>query len=133
MSLATRIAETLRGTRPAEPRPIARWATARATTADGVVTDLSVDLVLRPLGSASRGPDDEHAALDAIEDALRRLITGAGVHDLPVAGDTLAAIEGTSVAGHRVEQATVTAAEVSVTPELHRLVAGRGGGSAAWT
>lgn len=109
--------------------PVRRWTHVRAVTADGVTAELGVEYVLR----AESGPVDdavERAVEDAVESVVRRTITASTVGLLPDAGDSPAWLDSVHVPGAVLDHAVVATADVWVTPELRRLVAGQAG---AWT
>ncbi|MDT0201056.1 hypothetical protein [Nocardioides sp. AE5] len=99
------------------------WAVARANTADGATAHLQVEAVIEasaplPVGSALDGP----ALRDAVEEQLRRRITGHPVAALPSVGDGAPFVAPGLPSGMRVTHAVVTTSDVEVTPGLRRLV-----------
>lgn len=115
-----------RRTRPASR--LHRWGVATAVTIDGATVELALEyvVVLEPTGTGDVSPEEDLETLvsDDVEDEVRRLITTSRLLELPGAGDTADWVERVVVPGARVEQAVVVRADVQLTPELRRLVAG---------
>lgn len=115
---------------------VRRWASAHATTADGVTAVVHVEFTMR----AEEGvldPARDAEVIDAVEAAVRQAIAVTHVDALPAMGDTpdwFALIE---LPGITLKHAVVTASDVRVTPELRRLVADcttrRAQGTGTWT
>ena len=97
------------------------WAVATATTVDGVRATLTAELS----ADVRDGSLDPARVTDAVEDALRRLVAGSAVADLPVAG-SVPVLDVRLPDGVTLDHVTVTSADVEVSAELRRLVA-------AWT
>lgn len=114
--------------REAGPSRVHRWGIATAVTADGATVEVELELViaLTPADADPAVPRDELEirVCDAVEDEIRRAITSSRLAELPGAGDNADWVEGVLVAGARVEHAVVSRADVQVTAELRRLVAG---------
>lgn len=114
--------------REAGPSRVHRWGIATAVTADGATVEVELEFViaLTPADADPAVPRDELEirVCDAVEDEIRRAITSSRLAELPGAGDNADWVEGVLVAGARVEHAVVSRADVQVTAELRRLVAG---------
>ena len=128
-SLSRRFRRTPRATR------LHRWGVATAVTVDGATAELAVEYVVVLESSMSRSPaeDLETPVSDAVEDEIRRLITTSRLLELPGAGDTADWVERVVVPGARLEHAVVVRADVQLTPELRRLVAGELAEPSRWT
>lgn len=116
--------------RPGES--VHRWVSARATTVDGVTAELHVEMVIV---ASAKAIDDalDRAVQEVVEATTRRTISSSRLDQLPDAGDSPEWLTAITVPGVRIEDAVVTSAEVWVTPELRRLVAGKGDGQGTWT
>jgi hypothetical protein len=98
------------------------WATARASSADGVLVRLEADVTFRITQAGVRSPEDEASVL--AEEALRRAIVTSRVLTLPGTGDEVPLGDDAHRPGMEVDSVVVTAADVEITRELRRLVGG---------
>lgn len=104
-----------------DPRHV--WAVARANTSDGVTAHLEVEVVVQSTDPEAEGSDVD--LIDAVEEELRRRITGHPVASLPSVGDDTPFLPADLLAGVTIQRGVVTISDVEVTPELRRLVTDR--------
>lgn len=105
--------------------PHRRWAVATATTRDGVTAHVQVEYSWDTdpgTGAPAAGAELDVRVADAVEDALRQLVSERTVAALPGLGDDPGWEPDQFVEGVRVEHVTVTTSEVEVSGELRRLV-----------
>ena len=106
------------------PRPSARhlWAITTATTSDGVIAHVQIELTLDVGAVDADGGALDSATMDAVEGVLRHEIGRRRVASLPMAGAAIDWVPPNLVPGATIGNVFVISSDVEVTHELRRLV-----------